>query len=537
MLLLYNAKIFTMDDKHSEVTAILIQPNPGHNGRIQAIGTLDEVRKFAPSNNTEEIDMQGRCILPGLTDAHIHFRRYALSLNLVDVDTPSLTEAIDRIRKKVKVLEPGEWLLGHGWRQNNWAEGFGSKADLDAVAPNNPVYLTAASLHAAWVNSSALKIAGISDNQTDPPKGQIMRDAKGETTGIVLESAMSLVSSAIPESDEEQSLVAMEQAQSKLWKMGITAIHDFDRLESFKALQILHSKEKLKLRVHKNLPVESLQEITELSLRSGFGDDLLWIGGIKDFADGALGPQTAAMLEPYEGSDSNRGILLADAEEITEWGQKAVSHGLTMTVHAIGDRANHEVINAYERIREFEKLKGLKMGRHRIEHVQIIHPSDLKRLAELKLNASVQAIHQPSDRDSADNLWGSRSKHAYAWKSILDSGARLAFGSDAPVESPNPFWGIHAAVTRKSHRDKARERWFANQQISMMDALRGYTLGPAYMAGKEGSLGKISPGYLADLIVIEQNIFEVDENNLDEISPQATMVGGEWVWKSDESSF
>lgn len=535
MLLLHNAKIHDVEGGSGQASALLIDEANAPNGRIVAMGQKDALQAEAPQART--IDLGGRNLLPGLTDAHMHFRRYALSLKLVDVDRASKAEALERVRAKASELAKGEWLLGHGWRQNNWPEGFGSAADLDAVAPDNPVYLTAASLHAAWANSAALKLAGIDGRTRDPEKGEIARDEAGKPTGILLESAMQLVGDVIPQAGREESLAAMKAAQETLWRMGITSIHDFDRLRSFEVLQAMREEGSLRLRVHKNLPVEALDEIIELRLRSGFGDDLLWIGGIKDFADGALGPKTAAMIEPYEDSDTNRGILLADAEEITEWGQRAVSAGLSMTVHAIGDRANHEVLNAYERVRGYEKEQGLKARRHRIEHVQIIHPDDLGRLAQLGIHASVQPIHQPSDREAADRLWGKRSANAYAWKSLQDAGAPLAFGSDAPVESPNPFWGLHAALTRQGRDEDEAGSWYPEQRMGLAEALRGYSSGPAYFAGRERDLGRLAAGYLADLIVLEEDPFEVSEKELAEIKPLATMLGGEWVWKSEEAAF
>ena len=299
----------------------------------------------------------------------------------------------------------------------------------------------------------------------------------------------------------------------------------------------MHREGKLKLRVLKNLPLEALDALIESGVQSGLGDDFLRIGGVKDFADGALGPKTAAMLEPYEGGDGKRGILLTDAEAIEEWGRKASANGLSMTIHAIGDRANHEVLNAFEGVRKFESENGLKAGRHRIEHVQIIHEDDLKRLAQLRIGASMQPIHQASDRDAADQLWGKRSKHAYAWKSLHESGARLAFGSDSPVESPNPLWGLHAAVTRKQHWDLKREAWYGQEAISLQQALEAYTVNSAYFAGMETRIGKLDEGFLADLIVLEQDLFEVEPDDLPDVNPAATMVGGKWVWKSESANF
>ena len=320
--------------------------------------------------------------------------------------------------------------------------------------------------------------------------------------------------------------------------MGLTGVHDFDRRTCFAALQELHAEGKLKLRVTKSIPIETLQEAVELGLRTGFGDDFLRIGSVKAFADGALGPRTAAMLQPYEGEPENRGLLMLDAEELVEKGRKAVENGLSLAVHAIGDFANHEVLHAYEqlRIHESRNSSGLRPNlRHRIEHVQIIHPDDLPRLAELNLVASMQPIHATSDYPTADRYWGARSKTAYAWNSLLEVGTRMAFGSDAPVDSPNPFWGLHAAVTRRrADGSPGPAGWYPEQKISLINAIQGFTSGAAYAAGMENRLGKLVPGYHADLLVLDQDLINIDLGSIRELQPVATMVAGEWVYRKPQ---
>ncbi|NOH03302.1 MAG: amidohydrolase family protein [Chloroflexi bacterium] len=295
MKLLYNANIHTLDSSNPRASAILIA-----GGRIIAIGEKDKLESLA-HGKVEKTDMQGKTILPGLTDAHIHMQSYSLGLSRVDCETKTKEECLRRVAERARTLKPGEWVLGHGWNQNEWfpspsgrgARGEGSNfptaAELDAIAPNNPVYLTAKSLHAAWANTSALKLANVADDTPNPKDGVIQRDAQGNATGILLESAMRVVSAAVPEATIGEIEAAIEKAQSVLWRMGITGIHDFDRRESFMALQSLHAKEKLKLRVCKNIPVESVQQANDLGLRTGFGDEWLWIGSVKAFMDGALG--------------------------------------------------------------------------------------------------------------------------------------------------------------------------------------------------------------------------------------------------------
>jgi hypothetical protein len=297
------------------------------------------------------------------------------------------------------------------------------------------------------------------------------------------------------------------------------------------ALQQLHARGVLKLRVTKSIPLDDLNHAVELGLRTGFGDDRLRIGSVKAFMDGALGPRTAAMFQPYLNEPENRGILNMDAEELLESGRRAVEVGLSMAVHAIGDRANHEVLDAYAQLRRFERDQGLPPLKHRIEHVQVLHPDDAARLAELGIIASMQPIHATSDMHMADRYWGDRATLSYAWRTQLQAGARLVFGSDAPVESPNPFLGLYAAVTRqRADGSPAGEGWYPQQRLSMQEAIEAYTLGPAYTSGMETRLGKLSPGYLADLIVLNHDPFQLSPPDLLEMESSATMLGGEWVW-------
>jgi predicted amidohydrolase YtcJ len=314
--------------------------------------------------------------------------------------------------------------------------------------------------------------------------------------------------------------------------MGLTGVHDFDKRTCFQALQILHERGDLRLRVVKSIPLELLPQAVELGLRTGFGDDYLRIGSIKLFADGALGPHTGAMFEPYVDDPQNRGMLILDGEGLFEHGRLAADSGLSLAVHAIGDRAVHEVLNGFERLRAYEWEQRLPALRHRIEHVQTIHPDDAGRLAELGIIASMQPVHAPSDMEATERYLGGRAVNCYAWRLQLEHGARLAFGSDAPVESPNPFHGLHAAVTRRrADGAPGPDGWIPEQRLAVGAALEGFSLGPAYAAGMESRLGRLSPGFLADLIVLDDDPFTCEPDVLRTLQPAATMVGGEWVWQ------
>ncbi|MGA2503052.1 MAG: amidohydrolase [Anaerolineales bacterium] len=524
MKLLHNARIHTFDSSLPLASAMAID-----NERILAVGG-DELMGHYELAKRE--DMHGLVILPGLVDAHIHLQEYAQSLQSVDCEVKVKEEILLKVKERVRHTPHGEWVRGHGWNQNSWGGEYPNSKDLDGVAPENPAFLTAKSLHAAWVNSAALKLAGINPSTPDPVNGCIQRDAHGGPTGILFEEAVNLVETVIPEPTPESLARNFRTIIVSLWRMGLTGVHDFDKRTCFQALQLLHERGDLHFRVVKSIPFEFLTQAATIGLRSGFGDDYLRIGAVKFFSDGALGPHTGAMFEPYIDEPQNRGILILDQEQLFEQGVIAVECGLGLAVHAIGDRAIHEVLDGFARLRTFEREHGLPALRHRIEHVQTIHPNDAGRLAELNIIASMQPIHAPSDMLMAERLLGERSKYSYAWKTQALHGARLAFGSDAPVESPNPFWGLHAAVTRR-HADgtPGPEGWIPEQRLTVGEAIEGFTLGPAFCAGIENHVGKLSAGFLADLIVIETDPFTCDPTDLFDIEPTATMIGGQWVWQ------
>ena len=528
MLILYHGRIQTLNPTQPHASAMAIE-----GGRIMAVGSDDEILALANWRSIQ-YDLDGKTVWPGLTDAHIHLDHYSQGLSYVDCETPSREECLQRVAEKAHQVPQGEWIRGHGWNQNNWPEGFGNCADLDAITTHHPVYLTAKSLHAAWANSAALKLAGVTPSTPDPDGGKVLRDSSGKPTGILLESAMALVESAIPPVTVDQTRENILAAQRTLWQSGITGVHDYDQARCFSALQLLDSEHNLHLRVVKSIPHELLPHAAALGLRSGFGSQFLRIGSVKLFSDGALGPRTAAMLQPYEGEPENTGILLLDSEQIFEAGQRAVQTGLSLAIHAIGDRANHEVLNGYAQLRQFEADSHLPHLRHRIEHVQILHPKDYDRLATLQVIASVQPIHATSDMRMADRFWGKRSAGAYAYATLSKLGTSLAFGSDAPVEQPNPFFGLHAAVTRQRPDGQPQsDGWYPEQRLTLMQALQGFTTGAAYASYQENSLGQLSPGYLADLILLDVDPFDIPPEELFKVKPVATMVAGDWVWQNE----
>jgi predicted amidohydrolase YtcJ len=524
MRVLYGGRIHTQNLEKPVVSALAIE-----SGRIIAIGSTEEILAIAPKHS-EKNNLNGKTAWPGLVDAHIHLQEYATSLEKIDCETDDMKTCLERVHTRASLASSGSWILGHGWNQNNWNQGFGNFQDLDCVCSDHPVYLTAKSLHAAWVNSFALRCAGITSSTTDPEGGFIVRDNNGNPTGILLESAMQLVENAIPLPTDIEISQKIFSAQKSLWKMGITGVHDFDTEKCFTALQLLQEQGKLGLRVAKSIPAKSLPNAVKTGLRTGFGNDFLRIGPVKLFADGALGPRTASMLAPYSGETDYSGYLLLNTAQILEFGEFAVRNGFSLAIHAIGDRANQEVLNAFEKLRVYEMQHGLPHFRHRIEHVQILHPDDLERLSKAGIIASMQPIHATSDMEMADRDWGARSKFAYPWNSLLQCSTTLAFGSDAPVESPNPFWGLHAAVTRQRKNGlPGPEGWYPEQKISLQQALNAYTIGPAYASGMERNQGMLAKGFFADLIILTEDPFAIPPSSIFDIQPEATMVAGEWV--------
>jgi predicted amidohydrolase YtcJ len=464
-------------------------------------------------------------------DSHLHLLEYANFLVKVDCETVTREECLQRVRRQVELTPPGQWVLGHGWNHNRWPEGYGNARLLDEISSSHPIYLTAKSLHAGWTNNAALAAAGIQTDTPDPKGGKILRDESGKPTGILLESAMQLAEKVIPPASHDETKRRLQHAFQQLNRFGITSVHDFDTWDLFPILQEFNRNNALPLRVVKSIPRHCLPQAIESGLRSGQRDGNLQVGWLKLFSDGALGAQSAAMLQPYEGNPANLGMLMMEAEEIIEIGRQAVKNGIELAIHAIGDRANRVVLDAFRSLRKIESRLGLPHRRHRIEHVQLIQPADQVRLSEMDILASMQPIHVLSDQDMADRYWGARCQFAYAWNSLLKHGSTLLFGSDAPVETPNPFIGLAAATSRRRlEMDSSQSGWQPQECLTFQKAFNCFTTAPAFAAGQSEHQGKLAPGYLADLMVLEKNPFTMPADKLAGLLPAKTMLNGEWVW-------
>ena len=532
-LILYNGKLYTQDPDFSQATAFAIRGT-----RFWALGSDDEILALA-GPNTQLIDMGGRLALPGLTDAHFHYRRWALVRHQLPLAmAASLTDLRAQVAQATREKSPDCGIMGHGWNETRWPEPrIPTRADLDDVAPTHPVFLSRSDGHLALANSQALHQAGITADTPDPPEGIIDRDASGEPTGVLRERAIELVSDVVPPPTEAETIGAMRDGLAVLNRLGLTGVHDQRAMDpayglaAFRAWQQLEAAGELTLRAWMNIPVENLDLAATVGLRTGFGNDRFRVGHVKFFADGGQGARTAWMLEPYE--DADCGMPITPPVEMAEIVRHAHQSGLAVSVHSIGDRANRELLTVLEQVLNGEQTSPTAppAARHCIEHVQMIRPEDVDRLARLDVVASVQPIHVTDDMPMVDQSVGPRGRFAYPFRTMLDAGVTLAFGSDCPVADPNPLWGIHAAVTRQRQDGTPPGGWYPEQRLTVAEAVWGFTMGPALATGRETQLGSITPGKLADLIVLDRDIFAIDPMEIATAQVVMTVFDGQVVYE------
>jgi predicted amidohydrolase YtcJ len=535
-LVLYNGPVYTLDPANPTARAILIA-----DGRILAVGSEGRVQAAAAGMRAATLNLQGRAVVPGLTDAHVHINfQGQAGLEVRLGGAAALEDAQQLIAARAGTLAPGAWLKGGGWDHIAWGRRWPSRADLDAACPNYPAALSRKDGHSLWVNSQALSRAGITAATPDPPGGAIQRDRDGEPTGILTETAMDLVRAVIPPLTEAERLGALKAALDEALGYGITSIHvppgtdHSSGPEVWRDLQTLRARGQLQVRCLVHIAQPDLQGAVGLGLRSGFGDAWLRFGGLKLFADGALGSESAEMLTHYEGR-RHTGIATIEPELLDELVRAANVAGIAVAIHAIGDAANRKVLDAIGRAQAARAALGEDAPPlafpNRVEHVQVLHPKDLGRLAQLGVVASMQPIHATSDMEMAEALWGPRCAHAYAWRSLLSSGATLAFGSDAPVETLNPWMGVHAAVTRQRPGGAPAEGWYPEQRLSVQEALEAYCVGPAVASGEAREKGRIAPGMLADLAVLTGDPLRSAPGELQAITAAMTLVEGRVVFE------
>ena len=489
-------------------------------GRVSAIGAAKDLRRDA--QDAEVVDLRGGLMVPGWVDAHVHFIWWALQMSELDLrETTSVEEALTRIAGRARAIPEDTWLIGGRFDKNRWGR-WPTATELDRVTQGRPTALRSRDGHSRWVNSAALQRAKVTRDTAAPAGGAIFKDTRGEPTGILQENANGLIDAVVPPPTEDEMLAAARLGQREAWRRGVVG---FENLDAFRdryplgVFQQMHAGGELGLRATVGLPRAKIDEALALGLRTGFGDEWLRIGHLKIFTDGALGSQTAALEEPYAGTD-DRGLLTIEPAPLNELVARAAAGGIAVAIHAIGDRAVHVALDAIAPTR-----KTAPQLRQKIEHVQLVRADDLGRFASLGVIASMQPIHATSDRDLADHHWGpERVKRAYPWRTFAKSGAVLAFGSDAPVEPIDPLLGIHAAVARRRPGDK--DAWTPEQKLTLDEALAGYAAGAAYALGREKDAGTLAEGMLCDAAVVDRDLARVPEAEIAEATVRATITGG-----------
>jgi hypothetical protein len=539
-LILLNGRVYTVDPTTPWAEAVACA-----RGRILAVGRNDDILALAGPNSMR-LDAAGRLVLPGLIDAHVHFLQYAMRRQEISLfGVRDFAEVRRRVAVAVARAEPGQWVQGWGWDENLW-DVAPAAAHLDDLAPQTPVVLARMDMHTWWVNSAALRQAGITPETPDPPESRIERDVAGHPTGLLREwNAIKLVEAHLPSPNSATLQNWLKEAMAEAHQWGLTGIHDQrvqgEGRQSFRLFQALRRQGELKLRVHMHLAAEHLVEAATLGLQPGFGDDRLWIGHIKAFADGTMGSRTAWMLQPFEGEPDNLGLAVTPTAELWQLAEQAKRAGFPLSVHAIGDRAVREVLDVLTELLDIQQGSECPPALllpcspaalpHRIEHVQLSHPNDLPRLSQAGIVASVQPVHILTDWSTANKVWGQRARYAYAFRSLLNHHTRLAFGSDAPVAPFNPLLGIYAAVTRQDERGEPAGGWYPEERLSMAEAIAGYTTGPAYLAGQQHRQGSLTPGKWADLIVLSQNLFEIAPDEIPDTAVDLTIFDGGVVYQ------
>jgi predicted amidohydrolase YtcJ len=529
-LVLFNGKVKTLAPDLPSAQAVACA-----GGRIVAVGESDRILSLS-GPGTEKIDLAGRLLVPGFTDAHIHFYEWALKrqhLNLAGLS--SLQELIGMLKAAAFAAPADRWILGQGWNETDWREPqMPTREILDAAVPDHPVLLWRCDLHLAAANSAALASAGIGRETEDPPGGRIERGEDGRPNGIVRELAINRLRDSIPGPSAPEVKSAYVDGISALHRLGITGIHDIrlmndpDGQAAQRGFSALHRDGRLDLRCWVTLPNHRLSESIANGLRTGAGDDRLRIGHVKFFFDGGVGARTAWMTEPF--LDAGLGMAMATVEELSDAIARAEAAGISAMVHAVGDRANRELIDLYAALaRRRDPSKPGPPIPHRIEHAQVIRPEDAARLSGMNLAVSVTPPNMILDINLIDTALGDRGRWAYPFRSLIDSGAPVMFSSDCPVCDPNPMVGIHAAVTRQREDGTPAGGWYPKQRVTVEEAVRAYTLAPAAAHGQDRDLGSVSVGRYADLAVLSEDLFAMEPARIAGVKVDLTVFDGKVV--------
>ena len=533
-LLIDNVNGYTLDGagQLQRFEALLID-----DGKVVATGSHEALAKRA--GDAAVIDGKGRSLLPGLIDAHGHMTnlgKLKIQVNLIGAS--SLDETLARVRAFAAAHPDDAWILGRGWNEVDWKLGrLPTAKELDAVIADRPVWLRRVDGHASWGNSAALKLAGIDKHTKDPVGGRIERDADGNPTGVLVDNATDLVTRLTPPLSAQQLAAGLDAGLAELASVGLTGVGDMGIDREMFALYKRHAEQgKLTARVYAMISDtgEDFDAISKDGPQIGYGNDFLTVRGVKLYADGALGSRGAALLAPYSDNPGNSGLLFQTPEALTAMIGKALARNYQVAVHAIGDKANHVVLDSFAAA--YQRHGGEQL-RNRIEHAQVVALEDIPRFVTLHLIASMQPTHAASDMNMAEQRVGpERIKGAYAWQRFLKQGTRVAAGSDFVVESTNPFFGLHAAVTRQDHDGKPPGGWYPDQAMSVSEALRAFTLDAAYAAHAERTQGTLEPGKWADFILVDQDIFAVEPAKLWSTQVLETWVGGKRVYQRQQDA-
>ncbi|MHB1096922.1 MAG: amidohydrolase [Gemmatimonadaceae bacterium] len=527
-LAIVNARVWTGDLRRPWADAVAVE-----GAHIAAVGSSAEIRKLA-GTSARIIDAHGAMVVPGFIDSHVHFIEGGFALQSVKLrDAKTKAEFIQRIGDFAKTIPAGTWILNGDWDHENWGGELPTRQWIDAVTPNNPVWINRLDGHMSLANSAALKAAGVTRDVKDVSGGTIVRDATGEPTGVFKDNAMGVVDRAVPPAGAEMTDRALRAAMQHVNAQGGVAVHHMGGWGDLAAFERAHAAGTLTTRIYASVPLSSWKRLADTVKARGHGDEWVRIGGLKGFVDGSIGSHTAAMLEPFTDAPNDRGLMVNSEADLYAWASAGDKAGLQLLVHAIGDRAIRTQLDIFERV---AKENGPRDRRFRIEHAQHIAPADIARFGALGVIPSMQPYHAIDDGRWVDRVIGAeRAKGTYAFKSLLDTKASLAFGSDWFVAPPTPLMGIYAAVTRRTLDEKRPGGWVPEQKITVEDALRAYTSGAAYAGFAEGTRGVLKKGMLADITMIDRDLTRIAPETIRDAKIVRTIVNGKVVYEGPDA--